>query len=33
MAPFEDIEMGGMFTILRVRERLTSYELNPGRDT
>jgi manganese oxidase len=28
--PFGPIEMGGMFTVLKVRDRLASYDANPG---
>jgi hypothetical protein len=28
--PFGNIEMGGMFTLLKVRNRLESYEEDPG---
>jgi hypothetical protein len=28
--PFGNIEMGRMFTVIKVRDRLTSYEEDPG---
>ena len=28
--PFGPIEMGGMFTVMKMRERLASYEVDPG---
>jgi hypothetical protein len=28
--PFGPIEMGGMFTVLKVRDRLKSYDEDPG---
>lgn len=30
MGPYDEITMGGMFTILKVRESLTSYDEDPG---
>jgi hypothetical protein len=28
--PFGNIEMGGMFTVVKVRDRLASYDQDPG---
>jgi hypothetical protein len=28
--PFGNIEMGGMFTVVKVRDHLTSYDIDPG---
>jgi hypothetical protein len=28
--PFGPIEMGGMFTVMKIREHLASYEKDPG---
>jgi hypothetical protein len=28
--PFGNIEMGGMFTVVKVRDRLASYDKDPG---
>jgi manganese oxidase len=30
MGPYDEITMGGMFTILKVRENLTNYDTDPG---
>ena len=28
--PFGNIEMGGMFTVVKVRDKLRSYDIDPG---